>query len=122
MAKNILDALGITAAALAIDAEIRKKIHGSLTTSLIISNEEMNDVKKTVQAVKDSNILLNEVTKTMKNKTKEQKRNLFSILLDTIGASLLGNVLSWKVIVRAGSGNTKGKGILRAGYGKEWDF
>ena len=44
------------------------------------------------------------------------------MLLDTLGASLLVNLLAWKGIVRAGSGNKKGKGIIRAGYEKEWDF
>ena len=44
------------------------------------------------------------------------------MLLDTLGASLFGNLLAGKGIVRAGSGNKKEKGIVRAGYGKEWDF
>ena len=44
------------------------------------------------------------------------------MLLDTLGASLLGNMLAGKIIVRAGFGNKKGKGIVRDGYGKEWDF
>ena len=44
------------------------------------------------------------------------------MLLGALGAILLGNILAGKVIVRAGSGNKKGKGIVRAGYGKEWDF
>ena len=46
------------------------------------------------------------------------------MLLGTLGASLLGNLLSGKGILRAGSGSKKGKGIFRAGYGnkKEWDF
>ena len=59
--------LRITAAASAIDAGIRKKIYGSETTALIISNEEMNDIMKIVQALEDSNILLKGVTKTIKN-------------------------------------------------------
>ena len=46
LAKNVLATLGITAAASAIDAGIQKKIHGSGTTTLIISNEEVNDVMK----------------------------------------------------------------------------
>ena len=75
LAKNILDPLGITAAASAVDAGIQKKIHGSGTTSLIISNEEMNDITKILQAPEDSNILLKGVTKTIKNKTKEQKED-----------------------------------------------
>ena len=44
------------------------------------------------------------------------------MLLGTVGASLLGNILAGKGLARAGSGNKKGKGIVRAGYGKEWDF
>ena len=82
----------------------------------------MNDIMKIVQALEDSNILLKEVTKTIKNETKEQKGGFFSMLLGTLGASLLGNLLAGKGIVRVGSGNKKGKGSVRAGYGKEWDF
>ena len=70
LAKNVLTQLGITAAASAIDAGIQKKIHSSGPTTLIISNEEMNDIMKIVQALEDSNILLKRVTKTIKNKTK----------------------------------------------------
>ena len=41
------------------------------------------------------------------------------MLLGTLGASLLGNLFG---IVRAGSGNKKEKGIVRAGFRKEWYF
>ena len=122
LAKNVLAPLGITAAASAIDAGIQKKIHGSGTTTLIISNEEMNDIMKIVQALEDSNILLKGVTKTIKNETKEQKGGFLSMLLSTLGASLLGDLLAGKGIERAGSENIKGKGIVRAGTGKDWDF
>ena len=121
-AKNVLAPLGVTAAASGIDAGIQKKIHGSRTTTLIFSNEEINDVKKIVQALQDSNILLKGVTKTIKNETKEQKGGFLSMLLGTLGASLLGNLLSGKGIVRAGSGNKKGKEIVRAGSGNKMDF
>ena len=90
---------------------------GSGTATLIISNEEMNYIIKIVQALEDSNILLKGATKTIKNKAKEQKRGFLSMLLGTLGASLLGNLLTWKGIVRTGSGNKKGKGLLRAGSG-----
>ena len=96
--------------------EYTKKILGSGNTTLIISNEEMNDVIKIVQALEDSNILLKGVTETVTNETKEQKGGFLSMLLGTLGASLLGNLLIGKGIVRAGSGNNKRKGILRAGY------
>ena len=99
-----------------------KKIHGSETTTLIISNEEMNDIMKIVQALEDSNILLKGVTKTIKNETKEQKGGFLSMLLGTLGASLLANMLPEKGIVRAGYGNKKGKVIVRAGYGNKMDF
>ena len=97
---------------------------------------------KIVQALEDSNILLKGVTKTIKNETKEQKGRFLSMLLGTLGASLLGNLLTGKGTVRAGSENKKGKGIVSAGSGhpsyenikgkgivragtrnkKEWDF
>ena len=77
---------------------------------------------KIVPALEDSNILLKGVTKTIKNERKEQKGGFLTMLLGTLGASLLGNSLSRKGIARAVSGNKKGKGIVRSGYGKEWDF
>ena len=104
LAKNILTPLQITAAASAIDAGIQKEINGSGTTTLIISNEEINDMMKNVQALEDSNNLLKGITKTIKNKTKEQKGGFLSMLLGTLGASLLGNLLAGKGIVRAGTG------------------
>ena len=72
-----LGLLGLTAASLAIDAGVQKKIYGSGTTTLVISNEEMNDIMKIVQALEDSNILLKEVTKTIKNEIKEQNWRIF---------------------------------------------
>ena len=77
LAKSVLIPLGLTAAASAADAGIQKKILGSGTTTLIISNEEMNDIMKIIQALEDSNILLKRVTKTIKNETKEQKGGFF---------------------------------------------
>ena len=91
LAKSVLAPLRITAAASAIDAGIQKKIHGSGTTTLIISNEKMNDIIKIVKAIEYSNILLERVTKTIKNETKKQKGGFLSMLLVTLGTSLLGN-------------------------------
>ena len=87
----------------------------------------MNDIIKIVQALEDSNILFKGVTKTIKNETKEQKGGFLSMLFGTLGASLLGNLLTGKGIVRAGYGrplspasqNNKGKGTVRAGYGNQ---
>ena len=70
LAKHILAPLAIAASASAIDAGIQTKIHGSGTTTLMVSNEEMNDIIKIVQPLEDSNILLKGVTKTIKNETK----------------------------------------------------
>ena len=113
LAKSVLIPLGLSAAASAADAGIHKKVLGSGNTTLISSNEEMNE------ALEDSNILLKGVTETVKNETKEQKGGFLSMLLGTLGASLLGNLLTGKGFVRAGSGNNKGKGVVRAGYGNQ---
>ena len=79
----------------------------------------MNDVIKIVQALEDSNPLLKGVTETVKNETKEQKGGFLSMLLGTLGASLLGNLLTGKGFVRAGSSNNKVKVVVRAGYGNK---
>ena len=70
-----------------------------------------------VQALEDSNFLLKGVTKAIKNKTKKQKVGHLSMLLDTLGAISLGNIWARKWILRAGSENKKGKGIVKAGNG-----
>ena len=74
--KSVIKPLGLlslTTASSAIDAGVQKKIYGSGTTTLIISNEKMNDIMKIVQALEDSGILLKGITKTIKNETEEQK-------------------------------------------------
>ena len=89
-----LGLLSLTAASSAIDAGVQKKIYGSGTTTLVISNEEMNDIMKIVQALEDSHILLKGVTKKIKNEAKEQKGGFLSMLLGTLGAGLLGDLLT----------------------------
>ena len=121
LAKNVLAPLGLTAAMSAIDGSIQKKIHGS-GVKLIIEQEDMYDIMKIIKAVENSGILLKGVSKTIKNETKEQIGGFLSMLLGTLGASLLGNFLSGgKGIVRAGersvASKTKGDGIVRAGEG-----
>ena len=59
-------------------------------TTLIISNEEMNDIMKIIKSLEESALLIKGVNETIKNKTKEQKRGFLGMLLDTLGASLLG--------------------------------
>ena len=78
----------------------------------------MNDIMKIVQAIEDCNILLKGATKTIKSETGE----FLSMSLGSLGASLLGNLLPGKGILRAGSGNKKRKGMVRAGTGKHRDF
>ena len=112
MAKNVLAPLGLTVAMSAIDGGMQKEIHGSGATKLIIENEDMNDIMKIIEALENSGVLLKGVSKTMENETKEQKGGFLSMLLGTLGALLLGKLLSGgKGIVRAG------EGIVRAGAG-----
>ena len=85
--------------------EYIKKILGSGNATLIISNQEMNDIIKTAQALEESNVSLKGVTKTTKNEIKEQKGGFLSMLLGTLSASLLGNLLTGNGIVRACYGN-----------------
>ena len=75
----------------------------------------MNDIIKIVQALEDSNVLLKSVTKTIKNETKEQKEGFLSMLLGTLGAILLGDLLTKKL---SGKGTVRaGEIFLRAGEG-----
>ena len=110
-----LGLLGLTAASSALDAGVQKKIYGSGKTTLVISNEEMNDIMKIVQVLEDSNILLKGVSKTIENETKEQKGGFLSMLLDTPGASLLGDLLTKNLSGKGSEG--AGEGFLKAGEG-----
>ena len=94
LAKSVLIPLGLTAAASAADAGIHKKILGSGTTTLTISNDEMKDIIKIVKSLEDSHLLLKGVSETVQNETKEQKWGFLSMLLGTLGARLLGNILT----------------------------
>ena len=113
LTKSILIPLGLTASASAADAGIHKKILGSGTTTLIISNDEMKDIITIVKSLEDSGLSLKGVGKTSQDKVKEQKRGFLSMLLGTLGASLLGNILADKGI------NTVGERVIRAGYGSK---
>ena len=75
LAKSVLISLGLTAAASAADAGIHKKILGSGTATLIISNEEMNDVMRIVQALEDSIFYWKESPKQLKTKQKNKKED-----------------------------------------------
>ena len=90
---------------------------GSGTTTLIISNDEMNDIIKIVKSLEDSGVILKGVSETIQHEAKEQRGGFLSMLLGTLGASLLGDILSkglsGKGIIRAG------EGTIRAGYGSK---
>ena len=105
-----LSMLGLTAAA--TDAAINKKILGSGNhTTLIISNDDMQDLLKIVKSLEDSGLLLDGITETVKNEVKGQKGGFISMLLGTTGASLLGNMFAGRCVIRSGEGS------IRAGYG-----
>ena len=89
--------LGLTDPMSAIEGSIQKKIHGS-EVKLIIEQEDMNDVMNIFEALENSGILLKGVSKTIENETKEQRGGFLSMLLGTLGASLLGNLLTGKVL------------------------
>ena len=108
LAKNVLTPLGLTAAMSTIDGSIQMKIHGS-GVKLIIEEEDMQDIIKIIKELEKSDILLKGVSKTIENEIKEQRGGFLSMLLGTLGASLLGNLLTGKGIMRAGDG------IVRAG-------
>ena len=111
LAKSALIVLGLTAAASAADAGIQKKILGSgNNTTLIISNDEAEDIIKMVKSLEDSGLLLTGVSETIQNEKKEQKGGFLSMLLGKLGASLLGNILAGKGMTRAG------EGFIRVGY------
>ena len=91
LAKSVLIPLGLTAAVSAADAGIHKQILGSghnNTTTLIISNDEIENIIKIIKSLEDSVLLLERVTKTVQNEVKEQKGGFLSILLGTLGSSL----------------------------------
>ena len=78
LAKSILIPLGLTSAASATDAAIHKKLFGTHTTKLIISNEEISDIMKVVKSLEESGLLIKGVIKTIKNEAKSKKED-FSV-------------------------------------------
>ena len=101
LAKSILIPLGLTAAS-ATDAAIHKKMLGSGFTTLIISNEEINDIMKILKSLEESGLLIKGISETIKNEAKEQKGGFLGMLLGTLYPSLLGNLLTGKDAIGAG--------------------
>ena len=87
LAKIVLILLGFTAAASITDAAIQKKIYGSGITSLITSNEEMEDIMKIVKSIEKSGLLIKGISETIRNEAKKQKSRFLRMLLGTLSAS-----------------------------------
>ena len=112
LAKSVLIPLWLTAAASATDVAIHKKMFGSRTlppdvasrTTLVISNEEMNDIIKIVKSLEESGFLINGVSQTIKSEAKEQKGGFLEIELGTLGVSFLGNLLTGKGTIATSQG------------------
>ena len=102
--RNILAPLGLSATMSATDAAIQKKMYCSGITTLIISNDDIDDLIKIVTALEEHDVLLKGTSKTIKNETKEQRGGFLRMLLGTLGASLLGNLLTGKGLHRTGQG------------------
>ena len=120
LAKSVLIPLGLTAAASATDAGIHKKILGSghnNNTTLIISNDEIDDILKIIKSLEDSGVLLKGISETIQHEAKEQRGGFLSMLLGTLGASLLGDVLSKSLPGRGVI--SAGEETIRAGYGSK---
>ena len=108
LAKSVFLPLGLSAGMSTAHAAYQKKIYGSGTTALIISNEEMEDIVKTVKSFEESGLLIKGISETIKNQTKEQKGRLLSMLLGKLAATLLGSALR-------GRGVIADEGTIRAG-------
>ena len=102
LAKSVLVLLGLVTAAATTDEAFHKKMFESAVTRLIFSNEEINDIMKIVKYLEESDLLIKRISKKIKNEAKEQKGGFLGILLDTLGASLLENLLTVKGTIRAG--------------------
>ena len=109
LAQSVLLEFGLSSAMLAADTVIQKKIYGTTTRALIISNEELEDIIKIVKLHEESGWILKRISETVKNEANKQKVRFLSMLLGTIAASILGSELAWKGIIRAD------EGVLRAG-------
>ena len=104
-----LGLLGLTSASSAIDADIQKKISSGSGVTLKISADEMKDILEIIKSLEDNGLLVKGITETIENEAKEQCGGFLSLLLRTLGASLLGNLLTKR----------RGRGFLRAGEGSK---
>ena len=91
LAKSVLIPLRLTAVAAATDAAIHKKMFGSGSTKLMISNEEIEDIMRKVKSLEESGLLIKYISEAIKNERKEEKVGFLQILLALLGASLLAS-------------------------------
>ena len=82
---------------------------GSGTTTFVFSNEDLNDIMKIIKSLEESGLLIKSASKTIKNEAKEQSGRFLGILLGTLSATLLGNMLAGKGVM------TAVEGTIRAG-------
>ena len=101
LAKSVLIPLVLSVRMSAADAVIQKNIYGSGTTVLIISNEEMEDITKIVKSLEGWGLLIKGISETIKSETKEQKGEFNPKLLQTLAATILGNTLTGKGVIKA---------------------
>ena len=109
LAESVLIALGLTTGASETDAATQKNIYESGATTLIFSNEEMEDIMKIHKSLEESGLLIKGVSEIIKNKAKEQEWVFLGKLLDTLEASLLGNLVTGKGTIRTGEGTTRAR-------------
>ena len=110
LGKDVLLPLRLSTGMYAAGAAIQKKIYGSgclsdllwRITTLISSNEEMEDIMKVVKSVEESGLIIKGISETIKDEAKEQKGEFLSILLGTLGAKLLRSALTRKWVIRPG--------------------
>ena len=100
LAKRVLIPSRLTVAASGIDTDTQKNIYGSGMTTLIISNEEMKNIMKVVKSLLECGLLTKSVSRTIENELKEQKGELFGVLLGTLGAREIGNMLASKGFIQ----------------------
>ena len=105
--KSVFLSRGLTAAMPTTDTVIQKKIFGSRTTAIKFSIEDLNDIMKIVKSVENVGLLIKGVSETDENEVKEQKEELPDILAATLCASLLGNMLANKGVIRADEGTKR---------------
>ena len=107
LARSVLLPFGLSAEMSAADAAIQKKIYGSCTTALIISNEEMEDIMEEVKSLEESGLLIKRISETIKNEAKKQRDGFLAMLLETLAASILWNALSRQGVIGAGEGTNR---------------